>query len=129
MKKFCFTLFCFLLMSACNASAELNLSERDNDKQITASTGDIITISLNANATTGYSWKFTGTPSSAYEVIDESYKVNPHPEGMVGVGGKTFYKIKLLQKGKLIIKAQYFRPWEEFNPQTDKNLRFIIEIK
>ena len=128
MKKLFLFLLPFILM-ACDSFAELNLSEKDAGKPILAAVGDEISIGLNGNATTGYKWQFSCIPSSAYKILEETYEENTHPRGMVGVGGRTFYKIKLLQPGDLVIEARYFRPWEEFNPKTDKLLKFIIETK
>ena len=61
--------------------------------------------------------------------MKEKYIPNPHPNGMVGVGGKAVYKIKTLHPGKLTIITRYYRPWEQFNPEDDKELKFTVEIR
>ena len=129
MKNFIIIFLCtFLNLSAVFA---LELDENDNNKVFEVTKGEKITLRLNANATTGYKWQFQIADDEKHlvKILKEKYVVNSHPEGMVGVGGKAVYKIQALKKGKLTIIARYFRPWEEFNPESDKELKFIIEIR
>ena len=122
-------ILCFLiLLSACQASALTTLTETDAEKRITAAVNDEILITLKGNITTGYSWQFSSKKPSLYHVISEDYHEFSHPDGMVGVGGESHYHIKLLKPGTVVIYARYFRPWENFNPETDKNLTFTIDV-
>lgn len=118
----------YALITACSADPAIDLTEANNSQIISATVGEDITISLNGNATTGYKWQFSCENGTLFKVIKEVYVPNKHPSGMVGVGGKSIYQIKPLQKGTFTIIARYYRPWQEFNPQTDKSVKFIIEV-
>ena len=118
-----------LLVAACTTASSLSLSEVDNSRTINTSIGEEITISLAGNATTGYNWIFTSTNGTLFKTIQETYTPDRHPTGLVGVGGKFTYKIKTLKKGTFSILARYYRPWEKFNPKTDKHYEFIFEVE
>ena len=118
-----------ILIAGCTTTSSLNLSEVDNSRTINTTLGEEITISLAGNATTGYSWVFTSTNGTLFKTIQETYTQDRHPTGMVGVGGKFVYKIKAMKKGTFSIIARYYRPWENFNPQTDKHYEFIFNVE
>ena len=122
-------LFAFLIMITACTTAPLTLTETEAQNTIQASVGQTLTIRLRGNATTGYSWKFSSTTPQFYKIIEETYTIDKHPQGIVGIGGYNIYKIAIRQAGTFTIKAQYIRPWEQFNPQTDKQLNFLIEAK
>ena len=124
-----YLLVALILLSACTPSVAQDISEADKDTPIAVDVGEDIVISLAGNATTGYKWHFSGDNAYLYKVIGEDYVTTAHPAGMVGVGGHYVYKIKALHKGTLHITARYFRPWESYNPHTDKSYKFIFDIK
>lgn len=114
---------------SCSTSSALNLSEADSDQTFNTHIDEEITISLKGNPTTGYKWQFTSLNGTLFKVIEESYQVDKHPSGMVGVGGNFIYKFKPIKNGTFTIDARYYRPWENFNPQTDKSYTFTFEVK
>ena len=124
------TVFLCMFFNVCVCLA-LELDENDNNQTFEVKPEEKIAIRLNSNATTGYSWHFIidDEEKSLIKVLKEKYEVKSHPKGMGGVGGKTVYKIKTLKPGKLTITARYYRPWEKFNPQNDKELKFFILVK
>lgn len=127
MKKF--ILLIAMLFSVSCAKAAIELSEEDGNKQINALVGQEYVIKLPANATTGYSWKFISDDADKFEVLEEKYIVDSAKQGMVGAGGQSIYKIRLIKKGELRLQARYFRPWEGFNADKDKSVQwyFVIE--
>lgn len=124
-----FILAIYALVTACSVDPAIDLTEANNSQIISAVIGENITISLNGNATTGYKWQFSCENGTLFKVLNETYVPNKHPSGMVGVGGKYIYQIKPLQKGTFNIIARYYRPWEQFNPQKDKSLKFTIHVQ
>ncbi len=47
----------------------------------------VLTVRLDANATTGYEWTYSFSDDKALELLTEEYVEDEHPEGEVGVGG------------------------------------------
>ena len=126
--KNCLYLLLALIMG-CTASSMTNLTEADSDRIIPVSLGEEVSIALSGNMTTGYSWQFSSDKPAHSVVLKDIYITNKHPTGMVGVGGKSIYQIKIMKAGKFTITAQYYRPWEKFDSSRDKHLEFVFEAK
>ena len=78
---------------------------------IDVSTGDIFTISLESNPSTGYTWELSGPLNDAVVVSLGS----DHQAGegsAVGVAGHQLFMFKAVGKGSTTIGLQYVRPWE-----------------
>lgn len=127
MKHSLFAILFFII--ACSSASTIHLGEQDAGRSTVAHLNDIIAISLNGNATTGYGWNFSSSDASAFHIVADSYKPNVHPKGMVGGGGHHIYEIMPLKTGVFHITARYYRSWESFDPQKNKELKFIIEVK
>jgi predicted secreted protein len=74
MKKVLYSLLFFstILLFGCSKNQEQNT----------------VTIELDANATTGYSWVYTITPDNVIREISNEYILNKNEEKMPGMGGK-----------------------------------------
>lgn len=127
MKKFIYALL--ILISACTTSSITNITESDDGKTFYTAVGEEISITLTGNATTGYKWQFSTDKPAHTTVIKDTYVADKHPTGMVGVGGKSIYQVKVMKSGRFVITAQYYRPWENFDPSKDKHFIFIFEAK
>ncbi len=88
--------------------------ENDNGSTVNASPGSEFAVVLDENPTTGYEWNATLT--SGLFLVNDTYEVNPHPEGMVGVGGKHTWLIRADESGLQEFYAIYGRPWENVTP-------------
>ncbi len=80
-------------------------------KQITIETGSELTVRLDSNATTGFSWTdpVIGT-TAVLAQVDNKY-VAPSG-GAVGAAGTQVWTFKASAKGSTTVKADYSRPWE-----------------
>lgn len=95
----------------------INIDAESNSKTIHVLPGKTICIKLNANHTTGYSWSLAAVDKSILEVGEEGeYESDPHPEGMVGVGGYEVWSFKAIATGETEISLVYVRPWEKDEP-------------
>lgn len=105
---------------------EIRVTTGDANKEITAKVGEIIVIELDSNATTGYRWfELPGRTDSVLESKGNEYVTRPQP-GMVGVGGKTFFRFLVKEAGTAEIKLGYARSWERDNPPARL---FNVKIK
>ena len=73
-----------------------------------------VTISLDANATTGYVWSgfVIGGDSVVLNSAEGTYVVDEAPEGLCGVGGQTYYTLIPVKPGTSIVVFNYARGWE-----------------
>lgn len=72
-------------------------------------------VSLDGNATTGYLWQ-PGECDGHLTVEELGYELNENPNGAVGVGGQSKFKITVAKgtpAGEYTVMFLYFRPWED----------------
>ena len=113
--------------AATAAAKEVNLGDKDSGKTVKIAVGGTVTLTLNSNATTGFSW--TGADKVDKNILKlekDDYIENNHPAGMVGVGGKTVIVYRALKSGKAIIDLTYMQPWE---PDSKFNTNYTVTVE
>jgi inhibitor of cysteine peptidase len=100
---------------ACTASADTGgpnvFNVNESGKQITLSPGDSLVVTLDSNATTGFSWLVAGI--SDEDVVDEVSNEYQAPDsGLMGAGGQEVWTFEAGDKGTSTIEMQYSRAWE-----------------
>lgn len=83
-----------------------------------------VTVTLESNPTTGYSWQVSQTEELFK--IDRSYSEHERSEGLVGVGGNETFTFIPLRAGKTEVTLTYARPWEG-GEQADQVV-YVFEI-
>lgn len=105
----------------------ISLSFADQTKVITVQAGQNFTITLEANATTGYRWQLAKPlDESLIRLVSSEYL--PDKTELVGAGGKQIWVFKALNAGKTAVSFKYVRPWEK-NIQPEKEESFVVIIK
>ncbi len=84
-----------------------------------------MTLSLDSNPTTGYSWTVSQEPELLS--ITEEYKENAHEDGMVGVGGQQIFTLTPKDAGTTSVTFVYARPWED-PENTETEVSYTVEI-
>ncbi len=84
-----------------------------------------MTLSLDSNPTTGYSWTVSQEPELFR--ITEEYKENTHENGMVGVGGQQIFTLTPKEAGTTSVTFVYARPWED-PENTETDVSYTVEI-
>jgi len=70
-------------------------------------------IALGSNPTTGYRWE-ASYDETMVELMDKTYESGGGAEpGVVGAGGKDYFRFKALKKGETKITMVYKRPWKD----------------
>lgn len=101
------------------------ISETGNSATFTVRAGSPFSISVKGNPTTGYSWfldhpenlnKRLLIPLNLDKYNSGEFVSNPHPAGMVGVGGTFIFKFRAVRRGLARFKLIYKRPWLPNNP-------------
>lgn len=121
MKKIIFSILIFI------CSFSLCLAENPKqDKTINAQVGQEFTITLEANATTGYEWQLAKPlDESTFKLISSDYVTDK--TNLIGAGGSQIWVFKALKAGEATISFKYVRPWEKDNPPA-KEETFPINI-
>lgn len=101
--------------------------EPGQNKSIETQSGQSFTITLEANATTGYQWQFAKPlDESLLKLVGSEYL--PDKTELVGVGGKQVWVFQAIKAGKTVVYFKYVRPWEKNNPPEKEEL-FTITIR
>ncbi len=98
-------------------------SEKDLDIQ--AKVGTVFTIRLEANETTGYTWRGNEQFDRSYLELTGSPYQPAHPQ-RPGSGGEQRYHFKALKAGTTEIRLTYKRSWEA--TPSDKTVVFTVRI-
>jgi len=99
-----------MTLAACSAAA-VRLDEQDNEQNVDVASGDKITITLEGNPTTGYSWEVSAMDPAMVELVGEpDYKTDSKA---LGSGGVYIFTFKAATAGTTNIKLIYHRSWEE----------------
>ncbi len=109
------------------APKEIQLNDSFNGKTVKVAAGGAVVISLDANATTGFSW--TGADKADKDILKlerNDYLQNANPNGLVGVGGKTVIVYRALKPGKAKIDLTYMQPWE---PDSKFNTNYSVTVE
>ena len=99
------------LTAACtHLPNDVAVSAADSGKQVEIVAKGTVTVTLDSNATTGYSWELTDISDTAVlQKTDSKYEA-PN-SGLVGAGGKEVWTFKTLKDGKATITMSYGQPW------------------
>ncbi|WP_235855600.1 protease inhibitor I42 family protein [Methanofollis fontis] len=88
----------------------VTLNESADGTTVDLTEGESVTIELEENPTTGYQWN--ATVSNGLVIVSDTYTVDEHPAGMVGVGGTRTWVVRADGSGIQTFSAVYHRPWE-----------------
>ena len=115
------------LFSGCGTNG-ISLTDADNGKQIALQPRDILTVTLESNPTTGYSWQVMELNQGILvQDGDPEYKQSPGSEGMVGAGGTETFRFKAVGSGETSLGLGYMRPWESVPPIETFTLQVSVE--
>jgi inhibitor of cysteine peptidase len=109
------------------AKAEIHLADKDNGKTVKVAAGGTVILSLESNATTGFSWtKADKVDKDILKLERNDYVQSRNPNGLVGVGGTTVIVYRALKKGKAKIDLTYMQPWE---PDSKFNTDYTVTVE
>ncbi len=102
----------------------LKLNHKDNDSTIEARRGDLITVSLHENPTTGYRWVVDNIDRKILEFQKAEFHLAP--KASVGGGGIRIFKFQAISAGSFNLALKLRREW-----QGDASIieRYHISIK
>ena len=87
-----------------------HLTKKDNEKNIETAVGDILSIELAGNPTTGFDWDFDGLDESMFDVVEKKFDIAEN--AATGAGGRRTFRLKVIKAGRGWVKLKYGRSWE-----------------
>ena len=92
---------------------------------VDARVGDTVVLSLEANPTTGYEWKFTG--GDTFTIRKSDYVPDPNPDQLVGRGGTQVVTLTVTKAGASDLLGTYARSWEMPSPGAGPDMTVTIK--
>jgi len=84
----------------------------EGDREVSVKAGEEFTVSLKANATTGYQWVIK--ESDGLRLVKDWYVTDStKDQHMCGVGGTQYFKFVGENPGEYRLLLEYARPWED----------------
>ena len=102
-----------LVITACSrVVSQASVNESDSGKQVEIwANGGILTVTLESNQTTGYSWELREiSDPGVLQKTDNEYETPT--SGLVGAGSKEVWTFKALNAGTTTLSMEYSQPWE-----------------
>jgi predicted secreted protein len=100
-----------LTLTACSSSPkQVSVDESFSGKKVEIAANGSLTITLESNATTGYSWELKQIgDTSILQKTDNKYEAPT--SGLIGAGGKEVWTFKALKAGTSTLSMEYSQPW------------------
>ena len=96
-----------------------SISTGDAGKTINVATGGELTVTLESNITTGYSWTENASMSQSGVLQQTGHQYQPPAQQIPGRGGQEVWTFKALAAGTTTVSMEYKRPFEPNNPPAN----------
>jgi inhibitor of cysteine peptidase len=102
-----------LILSGGCSVAEVTLNASNDGGQQTLARGQAVVVTLDSNATTGYSWVVADVDNNVLrQVGDPVYASSNSNPKVLGAGGAQTFRFEVASAGTTTLKMVYRRPWE-----------------
>lgn len=88
---------------------QLVLTDSDNGKTVSVQVGNLVTVRISENPTTGYRWAIDQQDNHLLELQTSDYKATT--EGLMGGGGERSFTFRAAQQGNTEIRLKLWREW------------------
>lgn len=129
MRTLVVTSFFLMLVSFSSCGARgVAVTAADNGGEVALKPGETLTITLESNPTTGYSWQVMEINSTVLlQQGEPEYEQSPNSEGLVGAGGMERFRFEALAPGETTLVLGYMRPWESVQPIETYSIQVVVE--
>lgn len=115
-------------LAGCGSTKGIRVTAEQDGRTINLKTGQIVSVELDANHTTGYSWSLSDSAASVLEAVGSPvYTSEPQPDGRVGYGGIEVWKFRATRSGQGKLEFNYRRPFESA-ASSAQTVRFTISV-
>ncbi len=97
----------------------LSVTAKNSGTSVNLAVGGVMTVTLESNITTGYSWSENASISDNTVMIQTGHQYVPPANQIPGAGGNENWTFKALAAGKVTVSMVYMRPFEPNNPPAN----------
>ena len=119
-----------LTVAMANSQGTTNMTDKTEEylnpgEPINVKTGQIFTIRMESNPTTGYGWQLSNTLDKKIILVTNVFIP---PDGkLMGAGGHEVWTFKAIGEGQMEISMNYVRPWEKDQPARTNVFTVIVK--
>lgn len=106
-----------LMVGIAACSGNLSLSIADDGDRVSLEPSQEIQVTLEGNATTGFSWDLVEYDPSVITPLDEPVYEEDAGD-LVGAGGRWTWTLRALSAGDSPVRFVYHRTWEDEPPES-----------
>jgi len=108
---------------------EVNVDASFNGSETALAIGELLIVTLDSNATTGFSWNLSTISDTAViqKVSDEYVAPTPTDPPLMGQGGQEVWTFEALAAGTATISMKYIQPWEQ-NPEPANTFNITVIV-
>jgi inhibitor of cysteine peptidase len=99
------------LFGACGGDEPVAFTVQDSGKAVTVERGELVTLRLDSNQTTGFRWNLVTEPDPSVLTLVSSGYEEPE-DGLVGQGGTEVWRFEAEASGSTSFELAYFRPFD-----------------
>ena len=118
MKKLAILLMAFVCMFGGSVDAGTELTDADTGKAVSLKNGDVITLKLMSNPSTGYKWEITALDRNIVKDNGSSFKSGCSGNA-VGCAGVEIWTFEAVSAGETSLELSYYRSWEDVATATN----------
>lgn len=109
------------------SSVDKTLTNSDNKSDVALKVGDTLTVELNSNPSTGYSWQVSQVDEKVLQQAGDAQFSLGNKTPMPGAGGTQTFTFQAVGKGKTTLTLIYVRPWETSVTPTPNDI-FTVNV-
>jgi len=95
---------------------ELKLTADNNNQAVSLALGGALSVTLDSNATTGFSWQLVADGAPVLTLRGHDYVLEPSAQERTGAGGQEVWRFQAAAAGAAELRLEYRRPWEKDQP-------------
>ncbi|MBQ5452867.1 MAG: protease inhibitor I42 family protein [Bacteroidales bacterium] len=120
----------FTTFSSCKPQKAATTTNGGNPMSFSTN-GSTVTVVLEGNTTTGYSWGYKIKNNTVAGYVSDEYKANNTDPNqmMVGAGGKHTFVFKALKQGTAYVTFDYAQHWKKGNKAGVRMLMIMVDDK
>lgn len=87
---------------------------------------DMVTVTLEENGTTGFTWTYIADPQDALKLESDDFIPANSDEKIGGSGGLHEFRLRAQKPGEITLTFNYARSWEDVEPE--KTVTYQLKI-
>lgn len=114
-----------LMAFSCAQSDGHKLQASDDGGRVELDQGQIVSVSLEGNPSTGYTWEVAEIDEQVLRQIGEPVFTSESQN--LGSPGAQVLRFRAVGEGQTTLRLVYHRPWEEAEPERTFSVEVVVQ--